>query len=90
MVPRRLLGMDHTRLSAVAERRWSAAVKATTRWGESPHQARVTRPVAESNCGGESRPWRATGSELPVPNTRSHMAPAMNSIRWDATGERAP
>ena len=74
----------------VAKRPRSAAVKATTQRGESPRQVRVTRPVVESNCGGESRPWRATGSELPVPNTRSHGAPAVNSIRWDATGERAP
>jgi hypothetical protein len=57
--------------------------------GGSPRQVEINRPVAESNCGGGSRPWRATGSELSVRNKRARESPKVNSIRWDATGEYA-
>jgi hypothetical protein len=57
--------------------------------GESPRQVWVNRPVAEGNCGGEIRPWRATGSELPVRNEEARTSLNVNSIRWGATGEGA-
>jgi hypothetical protein len=57
--------------------------------GGNPRQVEINRPVAESNCGGGSRPWRATGSELSVRNKRARESPKVNSIRWDATGEYA-
>jgi len=66
-----------------------ATAKASAQRGESPRQVWVNRPVAESNCGGESRPWRATGSELPVRNKEARMGLKMNSILLGATGERA-
>jgi len=52
-----------------------ATVKALAQWGESPHQVYVNRPVAESNCGGEIRPWEATESELPVRNKEAQDEP---------------
>jgi|ERR1035438_4267402 hypothetical protein len=74
---------------AVPPGRSRATTKESVQRGASPRQVVVNRPVAESNCGGEIRPWRATGSELPVRNKEVYMSLKVNSIRWGATGEYA-
>jgi hypothetical protein len=72
-----------------AQRLSCATAKAPAQQGASPCQVQVNRPVAEGNCGGEIRPWEATGSELPVRNDQVLMSQKVNSIRWGATGECA-
>jgi hypothetical protein len=67
-VSRLILKTNQSELTFAA----SATVKAPTRRGGSPRQAAVNLPVTESNCGGESWPWRATGSEGSV---RKELAP---------------
>lgn len=54
-----------------------------------PVRIKVTGPVVESNCGGVIRPWRATGSKVPVRKDRAQMSPSLNLIRCDVTGEQA-
>ena len=76
-------------VSPAAQRLRRATVKALAQRGASPRQVQVNRPVAEGNCGGEIRPWEATGSELPVRNEEAPRSLSVNSIRWGATGECA-